>query len=65
MTPQDLIYREVYTRCLKEGISEFLSKDAALIALQKYKNNQFTRPSALIDESVKAAKGKHKKSKKK
>ena len=65
MTPNDMIYNSVFKGCLKEGLDEYCSKDAAVIALQKYKNNQFEKPSKLVDQSIKDAVRKFKKRKKK
>lgn len=56
MTPHDLVYDTVYKGCLKEGCDELLSRNTATQTLQKYKNNQFTKPSALIDNAIKEAK---------
>lgn len=56
MTPQDLIYNETFKRCLKAGCDEFLAKNAAVKALTRYKNNQFTKASKLVDEEVVQAK---------
>ena len=64
MTPGDLIYNETYKRCKAAGVMESLSKNAAVEALKKYKNNQFSKPSKLIDEGVTAAKKEHKNTKK-
>jgi len=56
MTPNDLVYMEVYKACLKQGCSEMISKNAAVDALQKYKNNQFTKVTKLISQSITDAK---------
>lgn len=56
MTPNDLVYNEVYKGCLSAGCSESISKNAAVITLQKYKNNQFSKPSKLIKEAITEAK---------
>ena len=56
MTPHDLVFNTVYLECLKQGCDERLSRDTATQTLQKYKNNQFTKPSVLIDQSIKTAK---------
>ena len=56
MSPGDLVYTEVYKSCLKQGCSELISKNAAVDALQKYKNNQFTKVYKLIKESITDAK---------
>ncbi len=56
MTPNDLIYNEVYKQCKEAKCDELTSKNAAIMALQKFKNGQFTKPTKLITESVAAAK---------
>ncbi|HHZ94330.1 MAG TPA: hypothetical protein EYN67_01960 [Flavobacteriales bacterium] len=56
MTPNDMIYNEVYKGCLKAGCDELLSKNTAVTTLQKYKNNQFSKPSTLVKESISEAK---------
>jgi len=56
MTPNDIVYKTVYTRCLAAGCTEMVSKDAAIMALQKFKNNQFIKATKLIDQAVVEAK---------
>lgn len=56
MTPNDLVYNEVFKRCIDAGCTNDVAKNAAVSALQKYKNNQFTKASKLIDQSVTDAK---------
>ena len=56
MTPNDMVYNEVYKGCLKVGCTELVSKNAAVQTLQMYKNNQFTKVSALIKNSIVEAK---------
>lgn len=56
MTPNDLVYSEVFKRCMKVGCTEVVATNAACSALQKYKNNQFTKASKLIDQHVVEAK---------
>ena len=56
MTPNDLIYNEVYKSCKNAGVDELTSKNAAQVALQKYKNGQFVTPSKLITEAITEAK---------
>lgn len=57
MTPNDIIYNEVYKGYLKAGCNEFVAKNAAVDALQKFKNGQFTgKASKLIPESITNAK---------
>lgn len=56
MTPNDLVYNEVYKGCLKAGCDERLAKDTAINTLQKYKNGQFSKPSRLISQSITDAK---------
>jgi len=56
MTPQDMVYKEVYKGCLKAGCDEYIAKNTAVQTLQKYKNNQFTKVSTLISGSISEAK---------
>ena len=56
MTPNDLVYDTVYKGCLAAGCNESVSKNAAIDTLQKYKNNQFTKPSKLIQQAITDAK---------
>ena len=56
MTPGDIVYSETYKQCKKNGCSELISKDTAQMTLQKYKNNQFTKVSKLIQQAVTDAK---------
>lgn len=56
MTPTDMVYNEVYKGCLAAGCDELTSKNTAQMALQKYKNNQFTKVSAMIKASISEAK---------
>ena len=56
MNWNDMIYNEVYKQCKAQKCSELVAKDAAITALQKYKNGQYTKPTKLITESVAAAK---------
>ena len=56
MTPGDMIYNETYKGCLKAGCDELLAKNTAITTLQKYKNNQFTKPSKLVSQSITDAK---------
>ena len=56
MKPEDLVYKETLKRCLDAGVDEIISKNAADECLLKYKRNQFSKPSKLIDESVSTAK---------
>lgn len=56
MTPQDMVYNEVYKGCKSAGCIELVSKDAAQMTLQKYKNNQFTKVSTLIKTAISDAK---------
>lgn len=64
MTPNDIVYNEVYKGCIRAGVAEYIAKDTAVMALQKFKNNQFDKPSKLIEKSIKDAKSRFKKSKK-
>lgn len=65
MNWNDFIYTQVYKGCLKEGIPENLAKDCAVMTLQSYKNNQFQKPSKLVEQAIKDAKKKFKKAIKK
>ncbi len=56
MNWNDMIYNEVYKQCKAQKCSELVSKDAAIMALKRYKAGQFTKPTKLITESVAAAK---------
>ena len=56
MNWNDMIYSEVYKQCNAAGCQESISKNAAVMALQKYKNGQFTKATKLITESVTEAK---------
>lgn len=56
MTPADLVYDEVFTRCTKAGCSNDVAKNAAVATLEKYKKNQFTKVSKLIESAVVDAK---------
>ena len=56
MTPSDMVYNEVYKDCKGAGCTELISKDAAQMTLQKYKNNQFTKVSVLIKTAISEAK---------
>jgi len=56
MTPNDMVYNEVYKGCKANGCIEIVAKDAAQMTLQKYKNNQFTKVSALIKTAISEAK---------
>ena len=56
MTPFDMVYNEVYKGCLAVGVDEFSAKDAAVMTLQKYKNNQFTKVSTLVKAAISEAK---------
>ena len=56
MTPNDMVYNEVYKGCKAAGCIELVAKDAAQMTLQKYKNNQFYKVSKLIQQAVTDAK---------
>ena len=49
MEPIDFVYMETYRQCKNSGCDELSSKNAAIVTLQKYKNNQFTKISKLIN----------------
>jgi len=56
MNWNDTIYNAVYKGCLAEKCGEMISKNAAQMALQKYKNGQFAKATKLISESIAEAK---------
>ena len=56
MNAIDFIYKETYKGCLAIGCDELIAKNTALQTLQKYKNNQFTKVSALIKQAIVDAK---------
>jgi len=56
MKPTDLIYNEVYKGCLNVKCDERLARETAIMTIQKYKNNQFTKVSKLIQQSITDAK---------
>ena len=56
MNAIDMVYNETYKGCLKAGCDEVLAKNTAVATLQKYKNNQFTKVSKLISQSITDAK---------
>jgi len=56
MNAIDMVYDETYKGCLKAGCDEPLAKNTAVATLQKYKNNQFTKVSKLIAQSIVDAK---------
>lgn len=64
MTPNDMIYDSVFKGCLQEGLTTHAAKDAAVMALEKYKKNQFDKPSKLVKQAITDAKRTFKKVKK-
>ena len=56
MTQNDFIYDQTYKGCLAAGCDAYLAKNTAVSTLRKYKNNQFTKPSALIKTAIADAK---------
>ncbi len=56
MTPSDLVWNEVYKGCIEAGCDELIAKDAAAETLEKFKKNQFTKVSKLIQQSIVDAK---------
>lgn len=56
MTAADLIYDEIFKKCINNGCTEQVSRDAATGGLQKYKNNQFTTVSKMINQQIVDAK---------
>lgn len=56
MSQGDMVYNETYKGCLKAGCAEHQARDAAVMTLQAYKNNQFTKVTKLIEQSITAAK---------
>ena len=55
-TPNDMIYDNTYKGCKAAGCCELTSKNAAITALQKFKNGQFVRADKLITEAITEAK---------
>ena len=57
MTPAEkLIKSSILQRCREQGIQSDTANDVADQAVQKYKNNQFTKASKLVDEALTKAK---------
>jgi len=56
MSPNDMVYNEVYKGCLKAGCTESIAKNTAVLTLQRYKNNQFTKVSTLVSGAIVEAK---------
>ena len=56
MNQNDFIYTQTHKGCLAAGVDEFTAKNTAVMTLQKYKNNQFTKPSALVKTAIAEAK---------
>ena len=56
MTQADFVYDQVYKGCKSAGVDELTSKNAAVTTVQKYKNNQFTKVTALMKSAVTDAK---------
>ena len=56
MNYSDFVYNEVYKGCKSAGCIEIIAKDTAVMTLQKYKNNQFVKVSALIKTAISDAK---------
>ena len=56
MNWNDMVYKEVYKGCKSAKCDELTSKNAAQMALQKYKNGQFTKATKLISEAIVEAK---------
>jgi len=56
MNWNDFVYTNTFKGCMKAGCSEVGATDAACIALQKYKNGQFTTVPKLIDAAIVNAK---------
>ena len=55
-TPNDFVWNSVYKGCKAVGCDELISKNAAISALQKFKNGQFTKASKLVSEAIVEAK---------
>ena len=55
-TPNDFVWQSVYKGCKAAKCDELTSKNAAINALQKYKNGQFTKASKLVSEAIVEAK---------
>ena len=56
MTPEGMVWNEVYKQCKAAGCDEVTSKNAAIMTLQKFKNGQMSKPSKLITEAIAEAK---------
>jgi len=56
MNWNDFVYTNTFKACMKAGCSEVGATNAACSALQKYKNNDFTKVVKLIDAAVVDAK---------
>jgi len=56
MTQDDFVYMQTYKGCLAAGCNEYLAKNTAVTTLQKYKNNQFSKPSKLVKDAITEAK---------
>lgn len=56
-TPAErLIHKSILDRCAVEKIAKDIANRVANNAITKYKNNQFTKASKLVDEAVTEAK---------
>ena len=56
MTPNDIVYNTVYKDCKAANCDELTSKNAAIMALEKYKKNNFTKVSTMMKQAVTDAK---------
>lgn len=56
MTPNDLIFEEVYKGSLNEGCSERAAKDCAVAALNDYKKGRGGRAGLLVGKYIQLAK---------
>ena len=62
MNPHDFVFNQVYRTAISEGVSERISKDTAISALEEYKKGRFKKPADLIKQKVSEAKRRQKKS---
>jgi hypothetical protein len=58
MNPSDFVFDQVYKGAIKLGVKEFIAKNFAIEAMDKFKKNKFAAKKAdlLIKESIIAAK---------
>lgn len=51
----DFVYMQIYRGSLRKGASESKALRAALLGLDDYKKNRFTKVSKLIEEKISLA----------